>query len=258
MTLQVTFALPNGIVVKAVGQERDIRRLTAPYTLTDETLLPPQQEASLRATFTLPSGTWVAIEGQRADIRTLLDHYSLYPWLLTPSQGPRRTKKRNGQPKKDDTMDDDATPKPIPIPERKPLGAPPPEADDDFEGPAAPKFAGEEIDPQWVAEKAAACPEADVLFPKVFNTTNQMDRVLAVLYVLHTYVGETTTLTAREISEVLDELNTPMQPTNISKVFRTEARSFVVKDSTGRAARFRLNAQGLRTVERILAHNTLL
>ncbi|MGF1507678.1 MAG: hypothetical protein ACFB51_21500 [Anaerolineae bacterium] len=234
--LRATFKLANGTRVTLQGPEQLVRALSPPDA---ETVMLPDENgpAALRATLRRPNETWIAVEGEQSDIGELLAYFAEHP-------PPQQTAPLAPRP---------VTALALPSPLLSMLAQMPPP-----EKPAMTTTAADEIDIAWIAEKIQTCAEAPVIQTNILGGTSQADKVMMVLYVLNTYASPSATLTAREISEVLEAVESPMAQPNVNKMFRTHAQEYVKKDDSGRAARFRLNRRGMKLMAKRLAQPALL
>jgi hypothetical protein len=179
----------------------------------------------LKASFTLPNGTLVTIEGAQDDVKDLLDYYN----DSYPINSPRSAKNINFI----------KPPKPIGelvIPETPP-----------------------DVLTQ-VVNLIKSCKDAEAIEKYILDKekSNEANRVLLPLYIVHEYLGNAFGLTTVEISKITTDLG-PKVKINRQNALRALARSsaskYVLGDKTrkvGTATKYTLNDRGVEYIKSIL------
>lgn len=177
----------------------------------------------LKASFTLPNGTIVAVEGSPDEVKGLLDYYSSGATIH-----PRKA--------------------PLPkTPKSENRKAPPPAAE------ATPDKLAQ------IVNLIKTCPEADSIEQNILSKSNEANRAILPLYIIHQHLDNAFGLTTIEISKVTAELG-PKVRIKRQNVLRALARSsaskYVLSDTTskvGTASRYTLNDRGVKHIKLVLA-----
>jgi len=119
-----------------------------------------------KASFTLPNGTSVSIEGTPEEVRELLAFYA----STTNKAVPLSSKLH--EPKTENIVSAENKTKP------------------------------DKTDIEKIVEIVKTCPEAEVIEKYILDKTNEANRVLVPLYIIHEHLNNVFGLTTTEISEV--------------------------------------------------------
>lgn len=104
-----------------------------------------------------------------------------------------------------------------------------------------------------------SCDEAEALDARILDKTNQLERILLPLYIVHEYLEDAYGLTSGEISQITKELGIPVSPSNTSTNLSGAASRFVVGDKIrrkGQAVRYKISRRGLQHLKTVLAPAT--
>ncbi len=179
----------------------------------------------VKASFTLPNGTLVTIEGEPEDVRNLLDYYN------------------NSQPAEEK------------VAKRKPFIKP-------LQQNTMPTVS-KGVTPDTLAHVVnliKSCPEAEAIEKYILGKSNEANRVLLPLYIIHEYFENEFDLTTVEISKITTDLGPKVKVRRqnaLRALARFSASKYVLGDKTrrvGTATRYKLNDRGVQYIKTILAN----
>jgi hypothetical protein len=168
-----------------------------------------------KATFKLPTGTLVTIEGTAKEIQNLLEFYG-------------GSVNRPG--KNEDTVEETK------ITTQSLLGK---------------KEKPEETDFVETINLAKTCDEAEVIEKNVLLQTNEANRALLPLFIIHEHLNNAFGLTTTEISRITIELGAKVSRQNALRALKFSASGFVIKQ--GNPPRYTLNKRGVIHMKTVLA-----
>jgi hypothetical protein len=97
---------------------------------------------------------------------------------------------------------------------------------------------------------AKKCPEAEVIGRRILDTTNEANRVLVPLYIVHEYLDSAFGLTTSEISEVTIELGAKVSRQNSLRALKFTVPKLVIKQ--GEPPRYKIHRRGLIHMKSVL------
>lgn len=168
-----------------------------------------------KASFRLPNGTSVLIEGTPEEVRELLAFYASTTHKVEP-QTPKRPK-----PESENIVSTESKTKP------------------------------DKTDIEKIVELVKTCPEAEVIEKHILDQTNEANRVLVPLYIIHEHLDNIFGLTTTEISEVTIALGVKVSRQNALRVLKFTAPGFVIK--LGNPPRYKINRRGLAHIKSVIA-----
>ena len=94
---------------------------------------------------------------------------------------------------------------------------------------------------------------AETIEKTVLDSSDQLSRVLLSLFIVHTGMNDQFSLSARDITAILRQLNVSIAQENVSKMLRERGARFVMIDSEGPSKRFKLSRRGAAYMEDVLS-----
>ncbi len=174
-----------------------------------------------KASFTLPNGTIVTIEGKSAEVKGLL---TFYGGLSEQGESARKKKSTKTGRKKSAVV--------------------------------------KKISPVKIAHivnQIKSCPEAEQIEKNILAKTQEANRVLLPLYVIHEYMGNAFGITTIEISRVTAELGAQVRVSRqaaLRALVRSPASRYVLTDKARRrgiATRYTLDERGVQYMKTVIA-----
>lgn len=168
-----------------------------------------------KATFNLQDGTLVTIEGTVEELHNLLDFY-----------GGSRIKPEGNEKTVEEKR----------FPTQRSLGK---------------KEKPEEANLLEIISIARTCKEAEAIEKYVLLQTNEANRVLLPLFIIHEYLNNAFGLTTTEISRITIELGAKVGRQNSLRALKSSASGFVIKQE-GNPPRYIINMRGVAYVKILL------
>jgi hypothetical protein len=174
-----------------------------------------------KASFTLPNGTVVTIEGTPREVQNLLAFYG---------GNPEKRERTNQKPGAKAGRKKSTTEK--------------------------------KISPARIAQivnQIKSCPEAEAIEKNILAKTQEANRVLLSLYVVHEYMGNAFGLTTIDISKVTAELGARVRVSRqaaLRALVRSPASRYVLTDKArqrGTATRYTLDERGVQYLKTVIA-----
>jgi len=106
-------------------------------------------------------------------------------------------------------------------------------------------------DIEKIIEIAKTCKEADAIGEYILDQTNEANRVLVPLYIVHEYLDNAFGLSTNEISEVTIGLGAKVSRQNALRAVKYSAPSLVIK--IGKPPRYKIHRRGLAHIRSIIA-----
>lgn len=169
-----------------------------------------------KATFTLPTGASVLIEGTPEEIKDLLDHYTNTQGKSSPPIQKHRVK----------------TPEKATLQEKK--------------------TKPDKTDIENIIDLAQTCKEADLIGETILDKTNEANRVLVPLYIVHEYLDNAFGLSTSEISEVTIGLGAKVSRQNALRAVKFSAPGHVIK-LPGKSPRYKIHRRGLAHIKSVIS-----
>lgn len=166
------------------------------------------------ATLTLLNGTVVTIEGTTEEIKNLLDYYGA-----------------GGKQINQKTLITGEKSLPRPISEKK--------------------TKPDDTDLSEIVNLAKTCSEAERMEEFIMDQSNEANRVLLPLYIVHEYVNKAFGLTTTEISKVTVELGSKVSRQNVNRALKSSAPRYVIKQ--GSPNRYFINRRGIKHLKSVLS-----
>jgi hypothetical protein len=105
-----------------------------------------------------------------------------------------------------------------------------------------------------------SCKEAEAIEKNILKSSNDRNRALLPLYIVHEYLENAYELSTVEIDHITSELGSKVKVSrqNVNRAFvRKETSKYVLADTTrksGRATRYKLNDRGIEYMRSVLAN----
>lgn len=114
------------------------------------------------------------------------------------------------------------------------------------------KVKPEKADVEKIIQLAKTCKEADSIGKYILDQTNEANRVLVPLYIVHEYLDNAFALSTSQISEVTIGLGAKVSRQNALRAVKFSAPGHVIKLS-GKSPRYKIHRRGLAHVKSVIA-----
>lgn len=176
----------------------------------------------VKASLKLSNGTVVSIEGNKDEILELLELYGGDQKPIQPTKPPKKTQK--------------PTKSALPVSTDQHVPS-----DDEMVN---------------IINQAKVCPEAEGIEQYVLDQTNEANRVLLPLYIIHEYLDNSFGLTTSEISKLTIELGAKVSRQNALHAIKNAASPYVIGDKPRKqsvGSRYRINRRGLSHLKNVIS-----
>jgi hypothetical protein len=170
-----------------------------------------------KASFTLSNGTVVMIEGTLDEIKDLISFY----------EGAKGKK---------------------PFVSQRPSGGKSEKVQSDSK-----KNQSDKGDISKIVDLIKTCPEAKAIETNILDETNELNRSLIPIYIVHEYLDNAFGLTTSEISQVTIGLSAKVSRQNVLRAMKFYAVGLVIKD--GNPSRYKMHRKGLAHIRRVLSND---
>lgn len=174
------------------------------------------EEKMAKASFKIPNGANVSIEGTPKEIQEFL---ALYTGTTSKTPPPIQERRKE---KVEKTVSPEKKTKP------------------------------DKTDIEKIIQLVKTCKEADSIGKYILDKTNEANRVLVPLYIVHEYLDNEFGLTTSEISEVTIGLGAKVSRQNALRAVKFSAPGHVIKFS-GKSPRYKIHRRGLAHIKSIIA-----
>ncbi|NOH02219.1 MAG: hypothetical protein HND47_09810 [Chloroflexi bacterium] len=114
------------------------------------------------------------------------------------------------------------------------------------------KVKPEKADVEKIIQLAKTCKEADSIGKYILDQTNEANRVLVPLYIVHEYLDNAFALSTSQISEVTIGLGAKVSRQNALRAVKFSAPGHVIKLS-GKSPRYKIHRRGLAHLKSVIA-----
>jgi hypothetical protein len=168
-----------------------------------------------KASFVLQNGTSVSIDGTTADIKELLAFYDSSSKNVNP-----QIQKSLGSKSSKAVVSEKKTP-------------------------------SDKEDLTKIVDLVKTCPEASSIEKYILDKTNEVNRVLLPLYIIHKYLDNAFGLSTSQISDVTIELGAKVSRQNVLRAIKFSGKGTTIK--LGIPPKYKIHRQGLARIKAVIS-----